>query len=57
MGFQVYLCRNFKGELDPNGEIWAAPYRWGTMVIAYKKSKFKKHDLKPIEVFSSPKNY
>lgn len=57
MGFQVYLCRNCKGELDPNGEIWAAPYRWGTMVIAYKKSKFKKHNLKPIEVLSSPKNY
>ncbi|XP_078163710.1 putrescine-binding periplasmic protein-like protein [Carex rostrata] len=47
--WKVYLCRNCKGELDPNGEIWAAPYRWGTMVIAYKKSKFKKHNLKPIE--------
>ncbi|KAJ3707120.1 hypothetical protein LUZ61_010825 [Rhynchospora tenuis] len=47
--WKVYLCRNCKGELDPNGEIYAAPYRWGTMVIAYKKSKFKKHNLKPIE--------
>ncbi|KAJ4759006.1 Spermidine/putrescine-binding periplasmic protein [Rhynchospora pubera] len=47
--WKVYLCRNSKGELDPNGEIYAAPYRWGTMVIAYKKSKFKKHNLKPIE--------
>ncbi|KAJ3680731.1 hypothetical protein LUZ60_017009 [Juncus effusus] len=47
--WKVYLCRNNKGELDPNGQIWAAPYRFGTMVIAYKKSKFKKHNLRPIE--------
>lgn len=47
---QVYLCRNSKGELDSSGDIWGAPYRWGTMVIAYKKSKFRKHNLKPIEV-------
>lgn len=48
--FQVYLCRNSKGELDPNGYIWGAPYRWGTMVIAYKKNKFQKHKMSPIEV-------
>lgn len=41
--------RNDKGELDPNGYIWGAPYRWGTMVIAYKKNKFKKHKLTPIK--------
>ncbi|KAH9687618.1 spermidine/putrescine-binding periplasmic protein [Citrus sinensis] len=47
--WQVYLCRNDAGEIDPRGKIWAAPYRWGTMVIAYKKSKFRKHNLAPIE--------
>ncbi|OAY78027.1 Spermidine-binding periplasmic protein SpuE [Ananas comosus] len=47
--WKVYLCRNSKGELDSSGDIWGAPYRWGTMVIAYKKSKFRKHNLKPIE--------
>ncbi|KAH9753646.1 spermidine/putrescine-binding periplasmic protein [Citrus sinensis] len=46
---RVYLPRNDAGEIDPRGEIWAAPYRWGTMVIAYKKSKFRKHNLAPIE--------
>ncbi|KAH9753606.1 spermidine/putrescine-binding periplasmic protein [Citrus sinensis] len=46
---QVYLRRNDAGEIDPRGKIWAAPYRWGTMVIAYKKSKFRKHNLAPIE--------
>ncbi|ONK71624.1 uncharacterized protein A4U43_C04F10620 [Asparagus officinalis] len=47
--WKVYLCRNDKGELDPNGDIWGAPYRWGTMVIAYKTNKFRKHKLTPIE--------
>lgn len=47
---QVYLRRNSAGEIDPEGKIWAAPYRWGCMVIAYKKSKFQKHKLAPIEV-------
>lgn len=35
--------------MDSNGYIWGAPYRWGTMVIAYKKNKFKQHKLAPIE--------
>ncbi|KAJ4953337.1 hypothetical protein NE237_030169 [Protea cynaroides] len=47
--WKVYLYRNNKGELDSGGEIWAVPYRWGSMVIAYKKSKFQKHNLAPIE--------
>ena len=47
---QVYLRRNDAGEIDPRDKIWAASYRWGTVVIAYKKSKFRKHNLAPIEV-------
>lgn len=47
---QVYLRRNCEGEIDPKGDIWAAPYRWGCMVIAYKTNKFQKHKLAPIEV-------
>ncbi|GAY49761.1 hypothetical protein CUMW_121540 [Citrus unshiu] len=49
---QVYLRKNDAGENDPRGEIWVAPYRWGTMVRAYKKSKFQKHNLAPIEVIT-----
>ncbi|XP_020211730.1 uncharacterized protein LOC109796471 [Cajanus cajan] len=41
--------RNCEGEIDPKGDIWAAPYRWGCMVIAYKTNKFQKHKLAPIE--------
>ncbi|KAL6652092.1 hypothetical protein ACP70R_011017 [Stipagrostis hirtigluma subsp. patula] len=40
---------NQNGESDSNGSIWGVPYRWGTMVIAYKKNKFKRHNLKPIQ--------
>ncbi|WRX16892.1 hypothetical protein QQP08_009379 [Theobroma cacao] len=47
--WKVYLRRNHNGDIDPQGQIWAAPYRWGTMVIAYKKTKFQKHKLPPIQ--------
>ncbi|CAN1139289.1 Spermidine-binding periplasmic protein SpuE [Linum perenne] len=47
--WKVYVRRNSQGELDPKGEIWAAPYRWGGLVIAYKISKFQQHKLAPIE--------
>lgn len=47
--WKAYLRRNSEGDIDPDGKIWAAPYRWGCMVIAYKKSKFQKHNLAPIE--------
>ncbi|KAJ4834592.1 hypothetical protein Tsubulata_036652 [Turnera subulata] len=47
--WKVYLRRNHAGEIDPHGQIWAAPYRWGTMVIAYKKTPFQKHNLPPIQ--------
>ncbi|XP_050272754.1 uncharacterized protein LOC126715938 [Quercus robur] len=47
--WKVYLRRNSVGEIDPEGKIWAAPYRWGCMVIAYKKSKFQQQKLAPIE--------
>ncbi|XP_048131759.1 uncharacterized protein LOC115728990 isoform X2 [Rhodamnia argentea] len=46
---QVHLCRNCGGATDAGGKVWAAPYRWGSMVIAYKKSKFKRLNMAPIE--------
>jgi putative spermidine/putrescine transport system substrate-binding protein len=39
--WQELVKRNEQGELDPNGKIWAAPYRWGSTAIAYNRSKFK----------------
>ncbi|KAH9603530.1 hypothetical protein KSS87_006277 [Heliosperma pusillum] len=46
-GWIPYL--NNEGKVDPDGRTWAVPYRWGSMVIAYKKSKFDKLGLAPIE--------
>ena len=39
--WQNLVRRNEKGELDPQGKIWAAPYQWGTTLIAYRIDKFK----------------
>ncbi|KAG0474981.1 hypothetical protein HPP92_014667 [Vanilla planifolia] len=35
--WKVHLSRNMKGELDPSGNIWGVPYRWGTMARTYWK--------------------
>jgi putative spermidine/putrescine transport system substrate-binding protein len=39
--WQQLVKRNNKGELDPNGAIWGAPYRWGTTAIAYRSDKIE----------------
>ena len=39
--WQQLVRRNDGGELDANGAIWGAPYRWGTVLIAYRRDKFK----------------
>jgi putative spermidine/putrescine transport system substrate-binding protein len=35
------VTRNDQGYLDPQGKIWAAPYRWGSTVIVYDRDKFQ----------------
>ncbi|XP_057821400.2 uncharacterized protein LOC131034065 isoform X2 [Cryptomeria japonica] len=47
--WKAYLRRNHDGQIDPKGEIWGAPYRWGCMVVAYRKDKFVKHNIPPIK--------
>ena len=39
--WQELVRRNDQGQLDPQGKVWAAPYRWGSTVIAYNRDKFK----------------
>jgi putative spermidine/putrescine transport system substrate-binding protein len=39
--WQNVVKRNEKGEIDPKGKIWGAPYRWGSTVIVYDRDAFK----------------
>ncbi|HEY9298353.1 MAG TPA: extracellular solute-binding protein, partial [Phormidium sp.] len=45
--YQRLVRRNQQGNIDPKGQVWAAPYRWGTTMIAYRRDKFKAEGLKP----------
>ncbi|WP_191759988.1 extracellular solute-binding protein [Komarekiella delphini-convector] len=35
------VTRNDQGNLDAQGKVWAAPYRWGSTVIVYNRDKFR----------------
>lgn len=35
------VTRDRQGFLAEKGEIWGAPYRWGTTLIVYRRSKFQ----------------
>lgn len=39
--WQDLVRRNEQGNSAADGEIWAAPYRWGGMAIAYRKDLFQ----------------
>ncbi|HEY9696618.1 MAG TPA: extracellular solute-binding protein [Trichocoleus sp.] len=40
--WQTLVKRDRQGKPDANGETWAAPYRWGTLMIAYRRDAFQK---------------
>ncbi|KAK1417828.1 hypothetical protein QVD17_26962 [Tagetes erecta] len=50
--WKVYLRRNSEGKSDAQGKIYAVPYRWGSMVIAYRKNRFRQLNLAPIKDWS-----
>ncbi|MDJ0510769.1 MAG: extracellular solute-binding protein [Crocosphaera sp.] len=39
--WQELVKRNNQGYVDTQGKVWAAPYQWGTTLIAYRVDKFK----------------
>lgn len=45
--WQELVRRNQQGQLNSQGEVWAAPYRWGHTVIAYNRDKFKSLGWQP----------
>lgn len=42
LAYQNLVRRNEQGYIDTQGKIWAAPYRWGTTMIAYRREKMEK---------------
>jgi putative spermidine/putrescine transport system substrate-binding protein len=41
------MTRNAQGQLETEGKVWGAPYRWGMTVIAYNEEKFAQFDWRP----------
>ncbi|MFM7580524.1 MAG: ABC transporter substrate-binding protein, partial [Microcystaceae cyanobacterium] len=35
------VTRDRQGLFDPQGQIWGAPYRWGTTMIVYRRDFFQ----------------
>lgn len=47
--WQNLVKRNENGKISENGQIWGAPYRWGTTLIAYRTDKFNQLGWKPTD--------
>lgn len=45
--WKALVTRNDQGQPDPKGKVWAAPYQWGSMVIAYRSDIFQEKGLQP----------
>ncbi len=47
--WQQLVRRDRQGQLSSNGELWAAPYRWGSLMIAYNVEAFESLNWKPMD--------
>lgn len=47
--FSNLVTLNSQGNLDAQGKVWAAPYRYGFTMIAYRKDKLKRLNWTPTD--------
>lgn len=47
--WQQLVTRDRQGMITPQGLVWAAPYRWGMTVLAYRKDKFRDLGWQPAD--------
>lgn len=47
--WQALVRRDRQGMPQANGEVWAAPYRWGTTLIAYREDAFRRLGWEPTD--------
>jgi putative spermidine/putrescine transport system substrate-binding protein len=45
--WQQLVTRDEQGNINPQGKVWGAPYRWGNTVIVYNRDKFKELGWQP----------
>lgn len=45
--WQALVKRNEQGQIDPQGKVWGAPYRYGTTVIAYRRDLLHDRGIQP----------
>ena len=47
--WQKFVQRDSQGLLSESGKLWAAPYRWGTLMMVYRTEAFQQRSWKPTD--------
>lgn len=47
--WQELVTRDRQGNLASQGQVWGAPYRWGTTMIAYRQDQFERLGWTPTD--------
>ena len=47
--WQQFVRRDRQGLLSESGELWAAPYRWGTLMMVYRTEAFQQRGWTPTD--------